>query len=449
MQQDIKVKKLPIDKGVAAWNAILGEQASYPNVDKNCTYDWVVVGAGFTGLAAARRLTQLVGHKERIAVLDASRLAHGPAGRNSGFMIDLPHELNSETYSGGMEDDLRKIKLNRAAIQFAKELAAEYEFDPKIFDPCGKVTAACTEKGSKHIHAYAKHLEALNEHHDLLSAAYLKQWTGTDFYTEGLFTPGAVMIQPAAFIHKSAAALQDKVDIYENSPVLSMTLGETHRLNTPKGEVRTKNVILAVNGHVQSFGFFPRQLLHVFTYASMTRKLTVEEIKRLGGVSDWGILPADPLGTTVRRISDHQNTGHRIIIRNQATLNQSIVASCGDMKRAKFLQDRSFENRFPMLKGVEMEYRWGGRLCLSLNSVPAFGEVENRVYAAACQNGLGTVKGTLSGMMAAELAVLKTTPMLDEFLHSETPKKLPPEPFLSLGANATMRWKEWQAGIEL
>lgn len=449
MQKRINVNKLPADKGEAAWNSILGKQVTYPTIEKNGCYDWVIVGGGFAGMAAARRLTQLLGSNERIAVLEAGRLAHGPAGRNSGFMIDLPHELNSETYSGGMEDDIRKIKLNRVAIDFAKELAAEQAFDKQIFDPCGKVTAACTEKGQKHISNYAKHLDALNEKYELLSGTDLKNWTGTDFYSQGLFTPGAVMIQPAAFIRRSAAALQDQVDIYENSPVVEMTLGDVHVLKTPKGNVTAKNVILAVNGHIQSFGFYPRQLLHVFTYASMTRKLTSEEVSRLGGVSDWGILPADPLGTTIRKISDYQGSGHRIIVRNQATLNQSLIASKSNMKRAELLQDISFKNRFPMLKGIDMEYRWGGRLCLSLNSVPAFGEVENRVFAASCQNGLGTVKGTLSGMMAAELAVSKRSPNLDEFIRHETPKKLPPEPFLSVGANMTMRWKEWLAGKEL
>ncbi|MGY0613780.1 NAD(P)/FAD-dependent oxidoreductase [Vibrio sp. FJH11] len=449
MQKRINVNKLPADKGEAAWNSILGKQVTYPTIEKNGCYDWVIVGGGFAGMAAARRLTQLLGSNERIAVLEAGRLAHGPAGRNSGFMIDLPHELNSETYSGGMEDDLRKIKLNRVAIDFAKELAAEQEFDKQIFDPCGKVTAACTEKGQKHISNYAKHLDALNEKYELLSGSDLKNWTGTDFYSQGLFTPGAVMIQPAAFIRRSAAALQGKVDIYENSPVTEMTLGDAHVLKTPKGNVTAKNVILAVNGHIQSFGFYPRQLLHVFTYASMTRKLTSEEVSRLGGVPDWGILPADPLGTTIRKISDYQGSGHRIIVRNQATLNQSLIASKSNMKRAELLQDISFKNRFPMLKGIDMEYRWGGRLCLSLNSVPAFGEVENRVFAASCQNGLGTVKGTLSGMMAAELAVSKRSPNLEEFIRHETPKKLPPEPFLSVGANMTMRWKEWLAGKEL
>ncbi len=450
MQKNINVKKLPKDTGLAAWNSILGDQTVYPAVDKDLTYDWVIVGAGFAGMAAARRLTQLVGRNETIAVLEASKLAHGPAGRNSGFMIDLPHELNSETYSGGMEADQRQIKLNRLAITFAKQLANEERFDKQVFDPCGKVTAACTKKGINHLNSYRKHLEALNESYELLNASQLHDLTGSEFYQQGLYTPGAVMIQPAAFIRNSARVLTNsRVDIFENSPVTSMSLGDLHTLTTPGGKVKAKRVILSVNGHIQSFGFFPRQLLHVFTYASMTRKLTRDELSRLGGADDWGILPADPLGTTVRKISDYKGSGDRIIIRNQATLNQSIVTSQSDMKRAQELQDKSFNNRFPTLDNVDMEYRWGGRLCLTWNSVPAFGEVEDRVYSAACQNGLGTVKGTLSGMMAAELAVLGCSHTLNDFLEHDKPKKLPPEPFLTLGANATMRWKEWQAGLEL
>ncbi len=444
----ISVKRLPKDPGPAAWNQILTSDPGYPVLDHDIQADWVVIGGGFTGLAAARRLTQLVGN-ERIVLVEAGRLADGPAGRNSGFMIDLPHELNSETYAGSHEHDLQQIRLNRAAIDFAADMAKEYAMDSQVFDPCGKMTAAGSDKGVAHIESYRQHLDALNEPYEIKSPSDMKDWTGSDFYQQGLFTPGAVMIQPAAFIRQAARGLSQRLDIFENSPVTEMTLGDEHQIQTLKGRIRAKNVILAVNGHVQSFGFFPRQLLHVFTYASMTRALTTDEVKRLGGVGDWGILPADPMGTTVRRSSNYRGSGDRIVVRNHATLNQSIEANSGNLRRAARLQDRSFNNRFPMLEGVEMEHRWGGRLCLSWNSMPAFGEVEHRVWSACCQNGLGTVKGTLSGMMAAEQAVLGQSEMLTEYLNHQSPKQLPPEPFLSLGANMTMRWKEWQAGIEL
>ncbi len=450
----IKVKRLPKDPGPAAWNQVLTQERGYPELQNSIQVDWLIIGGGFTGLAAARRLAQLVGD-ERIALLEAAQLANGPAGRNSGFMIDLPHELNSETYAGAHEHDLQQIRLNRAAIAFAAEMAQEYAMDTQVFDPCGKTTAAGSDKGIAHIESYRKHLDALGEPYEMRGPAEMKDWTGSDFYRMGLYTSGAVMIQPAAFIRQAAKGLStanginSQVDIYENSPAIEITQGDVHVVKTPKGQVRAKNIILAVNGHIQSFGFYPRQLLHVFTYASMTRPLSQDEIKRLGGVGDWGILPADPMGTTVRRFSNYMGSGDRIVIRNHATLNQSIEANTGNMKRAARLQDQSFANRFPMLAGVEIEHRWGGRLCLSWNSMPAFGEVETRIWSACCQNGLGTVKGTLAGMMAAEQAVLGQSELLSLFLNHQQPKQLPPEPFLSLGANMTMRWKEWQAGIEL
>ena len=444
----ITVKRLPKDPGPAAWNCILTPDNGYPQLDEDIQADWVIIGGGFAGLAAARRLRQLTGN-DRIVLLEAARLADGPAGRNSGFMIDLPHELNSETYAGAHDHDLQQIRLNRAAIAFAAEMAEEYGMNRKVFDPCGKMTAAGSSKGMAHIESYRKHLDGLGERYQMKSPQEMKAWTGSDFYQLGLFTPGAVMIQPAAFIRQAAGGLSEQISIFENSPVTELELGEDHLVRTARGNVRTKHIILAVNGHVQSFGFFPKQLLHVFTYASMTRALTADESKRLGGVGDWGILPADPMGTTVRRSSDLMGSGDRIVVRNHATLNQSIEASATNMKRAARLQDRSFANRFPMLEGIEMEHRWGGRLCLSWNSMPAFGEVEKRVWSACCQNGLGTVKGTLAGMMAAEQAVLGQSDMLTEFLNHQQPKQLPPEPFLSLGANMTMRWKEWQAGLEL
>ncbi|MGB2064023.1 NAD(P)/FAD-dependent oxidoreductase [Marinomonas gallaica] len=444
-----KITRLPKDPGPAAWNSILHPDEGYPTLEQDTTADWVIVGAGWAGLAAARRLTQLLPESDKIVVLEASRIAEGPAGRNSGFMIDLPHELNSDSYAGSNDRDLNSILLNRHAIDFAEQTAMEYDMPKAVFSRSCKVTGASTQQGIQHILSYAKHLAEIGEAFSVKNAGEMTAMTGSSFYIKGLQTEGGAMVQPAAFIRRCARGLSQRVSIYENTPVVELTSGDLHTLRTPKGAVKSKHIILAVNGHIQSFGFFPKRLLHVFTYASMTRKLTSSELSKLGGQSDWGILPADPMGTTVRKVSNYAGSGDRIIIRNLATLNQSLEAPQADMRRAKAMQDQSFKDRFPMLHGVDMEHRWGGRLCLSLNSMPAFGEIEERIWSACCQNGLGTVKGTLSGMAAAEQAVLGQSELLNQFLEHDQPSKLPPEPFLSIGANMTMRWKQWQAGKEL
>ncbi|MEO9273734.1 FAD-binding oxidoreductase [Marinomonas sp. 5E14-1] len=444
-----RISRLPKDPGPSAWNSIIEPETGYDSIVNDIETDWVIVGGGWAGLAAARRLSQLLPKDETITVLEAKRIAEGPAGRNSGFMIDLPHDLNSEAYAGNSDNDLKQIKLNRHAIDFAESAAIEYNMPKAVFSRPGKITAASTAQGVKHIKSYSQHLAEMGESFELKDADSMRGITGSSFYMAGLKTEGGAMVHPAAYIRAFANGLRSRVQIFENSPVLELKTGSSHVLSTPKGKVKARNVILAVNGHIQSFGFFPKRLMHVFTYASMTRKLSSTELQLLGGEPDWSLLPADPMGTTVRKISDYSGSGDRIIVRNLATMNQSLEAPINDMKRAEFMQDRSFKNRFPMLQNVDMEYRWGGRLCLSLNAMPAFGELESRVWSACCQNGLGTVKGTLSGIAAAEQAVLGSSDFLTDFLDHQAPSKLPPEPFLSLGANMMMRWKQWQAGKEL
>ena len=88
-------------------------------------------------------------------------------------------------------------------------------------------------------------------------------------------------------------------------------------------------------------------------------------------------------------------------------------------------------------------------MCLSLNTVPAFGEVENRVYAACCCNGLGTVKGTLYGKLIAELAAGNHDPMLQDAMAEAAPRKLYPEPLMSWGAKTKLWWMKERAGREL
>lgn len=112
------------------------------------------------------------------------------------------------------------------------------------------------------------------------------------------------------------------------------------------------------------------------------------------------------------------------------------------------LHRQKFDARFPMLDELAMEYVWGGHLCLSWNNVPAFGEIEPGLVAACCQNGLGTARGTLSGLAAAELASGSDSETVSMLLEEAPPRHLPPEPLASIGANATMRWKEWRAGRE-
>lgn len=434
--------RIPKDETPSGWYAILPPPPPARMLDEDLTADWVVVGAGFAGLSAALRLTQLR-EGERIAVVDAQRVGWGAAGRNSGFMIDLPHELKSDSYAVGPEEDRKQIQMNRAAIEYAREAVQEFGLE-KHFNPCGKLHGATDGNGLKALGRFASHLDRLGEAYSNLDAEDLKRITGSDYYSGGIHTPGAVIIQPAGYIRGLAEGLRRKVMIFEESPVVRIESGGDLKLHTPRGSIRTRNIILTVNGQVESFGLFRRRLMHVYTFASMTRVLSDDEQKALGGEAEWGLIPADPMGSTVRRIREG-----RIVVRNTFTYNPDMQTSRAQIEKIGRRHDRSFHARFPMLGEIPMEYRWGGHLCLSLNSVPAFGEIEKGIYAACCQNGLGTVKGTLSGKLIADLACASNEPLVGVLLSLDKPKKLYPEPFMTLGARANLWWMHRRAGDDL
>jgi glycine/D-amino acid oxidase-like deaminating enzyme len=436
--------KLPKNTGVSGWVAMLPPRIERPRLETSTAADVVVIGAGFAGLSAARRLSQ-IDPTLRVAVLEAGVVGEGSAGRNSGFIIDLPHEVSSSDFGGDPNGRSKQdIVIQRAAIALAAGVAAEADWGREVFDPCGRYCVAISEEGDHHLVSYSGQLTKLGEDHKLLNAAEISAITGTKSYTSALFTPGTVIVQPAAYIRGVADCLRDPIEIFERTPALSIeSAGQGWLVKTPQGSMRTERIILANNGHAESFGFFKGRLLQIFTYASMTQEF---EPSRLSGDRKWSATPALPMGTTVRRIPGKQ--GDRILVRSRYTYNSSQTVSEAALRRAGAVHDRKFMARFPDLSGVGMEYRWAGGMAITWNSVPAFGEIERGIFAACGCNGLGASKATASGIAAAETMLGQSSDVTRIYQSFAAPKALPPQPITTIGATASLIYREWSAGAE-
>ena len=447
----LKKIRVAANPGVSGWQAILPTRKPQSALNGSVCADYLVVGAGFAGLAAARRLSQIE-PDAKIIILEACEVGEGPAGRNSGFMIDLPHDLSSQDYAGSAEIDKQQTLINRSAIAFAKSAFDEYSMPPEAMQCVGKTNAAATAKGLACNTQYAQHLERIGEDYHLLDAQQMQSMTGVDYYLGGLWTPGTAILQPANYISSLADGLtkNKNIHLFENSAVTNLDKQNASaadtlwRAKTKQGVVQAAKVILAVNGMIERFGYFQQRLMHVFTYSSMTRMLTTNEVKQLGGEPTWAFTSADPMGSSIRRISG--TGGDRIMVRNRFTYDPNMEVS--EKRVASVAKDhrKAFDARFSMLRSVETEYSWGGRLCLSRNNVFATGEVEEGVFSACCQNGLGTAKGTAIGIIAAEQASAAQASLVPDYKKEELPKKLLPKPLMYLGANGYMHWKEMCAG---
>ncbi len=441
-----RASRKPRHRGPAAWNAILGKAPAYPALAESRTADVVVIGAGFAGLSATLRLLQ-IDPALNVVVLEAGRIAEGAAGRNSGFMIDLPHELTSSDYAGH-GNDAEQIRLNRIAIAFAKEAVDSFQIRSDYFDAAGKVNGAASPAADGQNRSYARHLKELGEVYETLDARQMHDLTGSHHYVSGLYTPGTIMLQPAGYIRGLAAGLSSQVSIHENAPVVAISRsGRDWCVATDAAHVTAPRIVMATNGHLESFGFAKGRLMHVFLYASMTPELDAERLAAVGGASRWGVTPSDPLGTTMRRIDSAQG-GNRIVTRTVATLRSGMETSAGDLARATRVQQRKFDDRFPALAGLKPEFEWAGHLCLARNGVSVCGEIEDGIFSACVQNGLGTVRGTLTGLAAADGVLGQATDIRRHFEAQDAPSRLPPRPLRDIGANALLRWRGLRAGRE-
>jgi glycine/D-amino acid oxidase-like deaminating enzyme len=210
------------------------------------------------------------------------------------------------------------------------------------------------------------------------------------------------------------------------------------------GKIVAKRVILCTNAYAATFGGHPNGLLPVYTFASMTRVMKPEEVRRLGGTRSWSLIPADPMGSTVRRLITD-----RICVRNHFAFRPNLEVSPADLAKAKSLHQRSFDRRFPMLKDVELEYTWGGPLCLSANNGALFGRRADGVFEAVGCNGLGLSRGSASGKLIAEYALGQSSDLVRQLLNQPHPRSLPVRPIADVAVSAAIWVKEFSAGAEL
>ena len=398
--------------------------------------DWIVLGGGYAGLAAARRLAENC-PDDKIVLVDAGCAGENASGRNSGFAIDLPHNVGSSLDE--LEGSHRFMRLARYAIDHLQSLVEEHQINCE-WSKDGKYHAAVSPRGVKEVlEPFAKELEALGEPFDWVRKPELSEKLGTEHFTAALYTPGGALMNPAGLTRGLADSLPGNVTVHENSPVSEAILENGIHLTTQKGSVRAPKMILAANGFSEQFGFYQRKFFHLSAQASLTRKLTVEEQKAYGVEKPWGLTPANAFaGITMRYTNDR-----RILIRQGLDYCPSQRVSEEERVEAQRRHKKLFDERFPTLPEVEMEHTWSGIVCLSRNSAPGFGKIAPNIWSAVCQNAVGVTKGTFGGILAADMATGRENSLIDDMLSLGEPVTLPPRPFLDVGIRARFMWELW------
>ena len=436
---------LPHDDASCGWYAALPPQPACTRLSGEQRADFAIVGAGFAGLAAARRLA--AHHPQaRILLVDAQRVAHGASGRNSGFVIDLPHKFALEHPDPAHKQ--RLLALNRAAIAQLQGLVQSRGIDCQ-WSHAGKYQGAVGARGLAYLDHFERLMSDLGEPFRRVGPAELSSVLGTQHYSGAIYTPGCYLMQPAALVTGLANSLPENVELLEESPIQRLERDGRGGwlLHGSQGLIRTPQVLLGTSIFTQEVGFLRNRLLPVMTFARWTRPLTDSELATYGGQVDWGLTPADHAGTTVRMTQDR-----RLIIRNTYKHVPKYGRSTSDAMRldVRAAHSKALLVRFPQLAEVPFSHTWGGVYAISRNFTNFFGELEPGLHASACDNGVGAAWGTISGTLLADLAVGADSAQLNDIRAvTGMPSLNPPEPFLGLGVRSRIRLAAWNSRREL
>lgn len=432
----MKIARLPKDDKTNGWSAILPKREPNASLEGEQTADWLVLGAGYAGLAAARRLAENC-PDQKVVLVDAGEAGENASGRNSGFAIDLPHNVGSSLDE--LDGSHRFMRLARYAISNLEQLVTEHNIDCD-WSLDGKYHAAVSEKGVQSVlEPFARELDALNEPFQWVRGSELAAKLGTDHFTAALYTPGGALMNPASLTRGLADSLPENVTLFENSPVTEAIFENGIQLKTERGSVRAPKLIMTANGFTEQFGFFRRTFLHMAAQGSLTRPLTESERNTYGVEKPWGLTPANAfVGITMRYTNDH-----RILIRQGINYCPGQRVSEPERLAAQHRHKELFDARFPMLPDVEMEHSWSGIVCLSQNNAPAFGQIATNIWSAVCQNAVGVTKGTFGGMLAADMATGRENPLIEDAFQLGEPSRLPMQPFLGIGVRARLQWELW------
>jgi glycine/D-amino acid oxidase-like deaminating enzyme len=432
-------------ENVCGWIAQAGNSPVRERLNGTQKADWLIIGAGITGLCAAHSLAEM--HPQaRIVIVDRQRAAQGASARNSGFVVAHEHpstgELSGNQDFAGYEVD---TVISRAASEEVRQRIARHGIECDFRD-AGYFFAVNDPAKLTHVEAKLQTLNAVGASAQFLEGEPLKQKLGTGHYQAAIWCGnGNALLQPAKYVKGLLDALSPTVTLYENTDITGLErLGKGRiRAQGIEGSIEAKQVLVCLNAFIprsgiENSGTFPMELS-----ASLTRPLSDKEFQAIGSVEPWGVLSTRPLGATVRLTPDR-----RVMIRNTAEYRSRDLSNSDLLIRRKH-HVLGLQRRFPWLTEQDIDYTWTGHLSASRSGQAYFAKVEEGVFAVAGCNGSGVARGTLWGRLLAELASGNRSPLLTSVMQRAQPGWLPPKPFLDIGAMLRMRVEAVRARTEI
>lgn len=361
----------------------------HPALAGEVSADVVVVGGGFTGLSAALSAAE-AGYL--VVLVEARRIGWGASGRNGGQMIP------------GMRWSASDLLAEFGEARARPLIALGLEAGERVRARIAKHGIACDLRDG-HFHAAWKpaHLEDCKRERDTLhrlagydrlqvvSQAEVPRYVATTAYHGGLYNPDGGHLHPLNYaLGLADAAVAAGVRIFEETPATAMDHGSPVCVTTPRGTVRAAHGVLACDSDVGGIEpAFAGALMPIANYNVATAPL--------GEVAAEGLIPSNASVAESRFVLNYYRltADNRLLFGGGEKYTPTPPADVAGFVRP------FIERIFPQLRGVAIDYGWGGMVGVTRNRLPQFGRIGNTFYAHG-YSGHGVLLTTLAGELIAD-----------------------------------------------
>jgi glycine/D-amino acid oxidase-like deaminating enzyme len=354
------------------------------------TADVVVVGGGYTGLAAARRLALARSH---VVVLEAETLGWGASTRNGGIVHPgYKWGLAELVRRHGPATGRRLFEESLEAYRFLVGLIRDEGIDADL-RPNGYLELAWSPAHREAFAAEAAALAEVGVPARVVEGAELAAEIGSRAYECGLVVEVGAVLHPGKWF-AGLAALADRAgaDLHERVRVRAIRRQADGRfvVETSRGAILAREVVVATNGYTD--GAAPavrRRIIPVGSYIVATEPLPAAVATALV-----------PRG---RGVFDSRNflsywqvsADGRLVFGGRVSFWPTWIG-----RTARLLLGRIREV-YPDLDGVRIEYAWGGKVALTLDRMPHIGRFGG-VWHAVGYSGTGVALSTYLGTRLAD-----------------------------------------------
>jgi glycine/D-amino acid oxidase-like deaminating enzyme len=374
----------------AGWLRTAAPAPKTSQLRADVTADAVVIGAGYTGLNAAIRLTE---HGVATVVLEAEEPGFGASGRNGGQVIPgLKHDPPELVAMLGERRGMPLVKFAGEAATRTFELIAKHRMDCDAQN-CGWLQPVTSMQSLEAVVRRAKAWSAVTGMPPrVLGAEETRKLTGTGCYVGAWIDPRGGQLQPLSYARELArVALDSGVRLFSNSAATKLARcknGWTVEVNSHI--VKARSVLVCTNGYTgRLVPALERSFVPASSIMCSTRPLDAS-VKSV-------VLPGHLPVSDARRLLNYMrfDPEGRLMIGARGSFGLHEPERYFGWLRA------TAQTIFPALRDAQWEDAWGGRFALTLDHLPHIYQPEPSLFAALGCNGRGVaVMSQMGGLMA-------------------------------------------------